>query len=146
MVKKLEKLASSVTENQLVSSVVDSANQIWLAGLGAFAKAQDEGVKLFETLVKEGEAVQERARKVAGDRMDEVTTKATDAWGKIEKVFEGRVANALEALNVPSKKDVDALAKRVSELTAVVEKLTETGEKPEKVAAPRAKANPTAAH
>ena len=92
--------------------------------MGAFAKAQEGGTKLFETLVEEGEKVQKRATKVAGDKITEVKEQATGTWGKLERVFEDRVSQALHGLNVPTKKDVDALSRRVSELTAVTKKLT----------------------
>ena len=55
MPKKLRELANETPETQLAAKVKNSANQIWLAGLGAFAKAQQEGVKMFEALVAEGE-------------------------------------------------------------------------------------------
>jgi len=122
--KKLKQLASSEIDGQFVAAIKDSANQIWLAGLGAFAKAQEGGTKLFDTLVQEGEKVQKRATKVAGDKITEVKEQATGTWGKLERVFEDRVSRALHGLNVPTKKDVDALARRVSELTVVTKKLT----------------------
>ena len=124
MGKKLKHLASSQIDGQFVAAIRDSANQIWLAGLGAFAKAQEGGTKLFETLVEEGEKVQKRATKAAGDTIAEVKEQATGTWGKLERVFEDRVSQALHGLNVPTKKDVDALSRRVSELTVVTKKLT----------------------
>ena len=123
MGKKL-KLANSQIDGQFVAAIRDSANQIWLAGLGAFAKAQEGGTKLFETLVQEGEKVQKRATKAASDTITEVKEQATGTWGKLERVFEDRVSQALHGLNVPTKKDVDALSRRVSELTVVTKKLT----------------------
>ena len=124
MGKKLKHLGSSEIDGQFVAAIRDSANQIWLAGLGAFAKAQEGGTKLFETLVQEGEKVQKRATKVASDTITEVKEQATGTWGKLERVFEDRVSQALHGLNVPTKKDVDALSRRVSELTAVTKKLS----------------------
>jgi poly(hydroxyalkanoate) granule-associated protein len=123
MVKKLKALADA-NDTQLIATIRESANQIWLAGLGAFAKAQEEGGKVFETLVKEGEEVQERARKVADDKITEVKSKATESWDKLEQVFEDRVARALNSLSVPSKRDIDALSERVHELTAATKKLS----------------------
>ena len=124
MGKKLKHLAGNQIDGQLVAAIRDSANQIWLAGLGAFAKAQEGGTKLFETLVEEGEKVQKRATKAAGDTIAEVKEQATGTWGKLERVFEDRVSQALHGLNVPTKKDVDALSRRVSELTVATKKLT----------------------
>ena len=128
MVKKLKELAGNVTENQLAATIRDSAQQIWLAGLGAFVKAQQEGSKVFEALVKEGEAVQAKTRKVAEEKVVEFTKQATGTWDKLEQVFEDRVARALHSLGVPTKQDVQTLAKRVAELTEVVQKLTEAEE------------------
>lgn len=122
MVKKLKALAAG-NDTQLVATIRESATQIWLAGLGAFAKAQEEGGKVFEALVKEGESVQDRAKKVADEKFTEVKSKATENWDKLEQVFEDRVARALNSLSVPSKRDIDDLSARVHELTLATKKL-----------------------
>jgi len=134
MPKRLKELADEATENenqltQLGVKIRESANQIWLAGLGAFSKAQQEGTKMFETLVEEGEKVQERTKVAVDERRGEMRG-AWDklSWDKLEKVFEDRVGRALHALNVPSRKDIDVLSKRVHELTAITKKLAEEEE------------------
>jgi poly(hydroxyalkanoate) granule-associated protein len=124
MSKKLKELAEGKSDTELATLIKNSANQIWLAGLGAFAKAQEEGTKVFETLIKEGEAVQERAKKSADDKISEVKKQATGSWDKLEQVFEERVARALHSLNVPTRKDIEHLSKRVSELTHEVKTLS----------------------
>lgn len=128
MVKKLvvKKLKSVAMDSQLSATIRDSAEQIWLAGLGAFAKAQEEGTKVFDALIREGEAIQKKTRKVTEDKVTEMAAKATGTWDKLEQVFEGRVARALNSLGVPTKADVAALSKRVAELKAEVEKLNGT--------------------
>lgn len=125
MGKKLKALAGGLTENQLAMTVKESAQQIWLAGLGAFAKAQEEGGKVFDALVKEGETIQARTRKLTDEKIAVVAGKAAGTWDRLEQVFEDRVARALGSLGVPSKKDIDKLSKRVVELTAVVQELTD---------------------
>ena len=139
MGKKLKALAGGLTENQLAMTVKDSAQQIWLAGLGAFAKAQEEGGKVFEALVKEGETIQARTRKLTDEKIAVVAGKAAGTWDRLEQVFEDRVARALGSLGVPSKKDIDKLSKRVVELTAVVQGLTEAKPVPKAAAKPAAK-------
>ena len=57
---------------RLSKSLSESAQQIWLAGVGAFGRAQAEGTKLFEGLVKEGLNLEQTARKLAGNRADVV--------------------------------------------------------------------------
>ena len=135
MVRKLKSLAAGGGESKLAQTVRDSAQQIWLAGLGAFSKAQAEGGKVFDTLVKEGQAIQAKTRKVAETKVDEMTstlgklaTKATNQasgnWDKLEQVFEERVARALNRIGVPTNKDIQNLAKRVEQLNASVQRLT----------------------
>jgi poly(hydroxyalkanoate) granule-associated protein len=126
MAKKLKALAGGSNENQLAQTIKDSAHQIWLAGLGAFAKAQEEGTKVFEALVKEGEKIQKRTKEAAEDKFAEARKAATGTWDKLESVFEERVARALHSLNVPTKKDIDTLTHRVAELTAATKKLSGT--------------------
>jgi poly(hydroxyalkanoate) granule-associated protein len=117
------------------SSVKDSAQQIWLAGLGAFAKAQEEGSKVFEALVKDGIGMQTKSQAIAEEKLAEaankmssmaqgMTERATGQWDKLENIFEDRVAKALQRLGVPSAQDVAALTARVEELSKLVESLT----------------------
>ena len=144
MVKKLSKIAAKkaaspagLLDSQLASSVKDSAQQIWLAGMGAFAKAQAEGGKVFEALVKEGVSLQRKTQAVAEEKLgdvtgkmssmaSEVTSKAGASWDKLENIFEERTAKALGKLGVPTAKDVAELQRRVEELSAAVAKLSRT--------------------
>jgi len=115
-------------------SIMESAQQIWLAGLGAFAKAQEQGGHLFETLLQEGSSLEQKTRKLAtgkaGDVRDAVETGVTqvrertqETWDRLEQVFENRVSRALSKLGVPGRKDLDELLKRVDELNREVRKL-----------------------
>ncbi len=136
MVKKLNKTTASKKANTpLTGSVKDSAQQIWQAGLGAFNKAQAEGTKAFEALVKEGVSLQRKTQSVAEEKLSEATSKmstmATDIsskasgqWDKLEGIFEDRVAKALNKLGVPSAKDVNVLIARIDELNKSVQKLS----------------------
>ncbi|WP_374673353.1 phasin family protein [Ideonella sp.] len=141
MVKKLKKMAqqkasspAGLLDNQLAGAVKASAQQIWLAGMGAFAKAQEEGGKVFEALVKEGVGLQRRTQAVAEERLGEVTgkmsamagevtTKANASWDKLESIFEARTAKALGKLGVPTAKDVAELTARVDALASAVAQL-----------------------
>ncbi|MEW5879252.1 MAG: phasin family protein [Pseudomonadota bacterium] len=135
MARKLKAMAASGKDSHLAAAIKESAHQIWLAGLGAFAKAQEEGSKVFEALVREGNSIQKRTMKVTEDRVNEVTSKVTKmagsfqkqanaSWDKLESVFEERVQRALTRLGVPTNKEIQALTKRVEELTASVQKLS----------------------
>jgi poly(hydroxyalkanoate) granule-associated protein len=115
-------------------SIMESAQQIWLAGLGAFAKAQGEGGRLFETLIREGSSLEEKTRKIATSKADEVRgavesgvsqvrERTQETWDKLEQVFESRVARALAKLGVPARKDLDDLIRRVDDLNRQVRRL-----------------------
>lgn len=142
MAKKLKALASSVTDNQLTSTIKESTQQIWLAGLGAYAKAQEEGGKIFEALVQEGEALQTRTRQSADEKIAAMTDKTTGTWGRLEQVFEDRVARAVASLGIPTRKDIDKLSKRMAELTEVVQQLIDAQDEED---APAAEHKPAAA-
>ena len=136
MVSKTPKNAAPKPESApLPGSVKDSAQQIWQAGLGAFTRAQAEGSKAFETLVKEGVNIQRKTQAAAEERISEATdkmasmaselsSKATGQWDKLETIFEDRVAKALNKLGVPSAQDVNALVARIDELTKTVKELS----------------------
>ena len=105
----------------------------WLAGLGAFSKAQEEGGKVFEALVKEGMTIQRKTQAVAEEKITEATnrmthmasdigSKAQGQWDKLENIFEERVAKALGKLGVPSARDIEALHARIEALTTAAGK------------------------
>ncbi|MGK5048066.1 phasin family protein [Janthinobacterium sp. GB4P2] len=152
MVKKLKELTE---DKELASAVRSSAQQIWQAGLGAFAKAQEEGGRVFSKLVKEGTEFQKRAEdKVAdvsdsvGKLADGVGKQASGSWDKLEQVFEERVARALATIGVPMQNDIAALHAKIDALSVQVAALSAKAApapKPKAVAKPAVKAAPKAA-
>jgi poly(hydroxyalkanoate) granule-associated protein len=115
--ERLKELAGSATESHLAKTINESGNEIWLAGLGALSNAQHEGGKAFETLVAEGEKVQERMKGAGDEWVTELSDKATGVWDEFQEVFQDRVARVLGSLNVPSRHDIDTLSKRVHVIT-----------------------------
>ena len=157
MVTKLQKGTSATASASpssvgahLSGSVKDSAQQIWQAGLGAFAKAQAEGTRAFEALVKEGTTLQRKTQAAAEEKISEATSrmsnmatdissKASGQWDKLENIFEERVAKALNKLGVPSAKDINALIARIDALNESVQKLSAAGKPAAKKAVAPAK-------
>jgi len=125
----MENALKSLTDRQLAGVARDSARQIWLAGLGAYSLAETEGNKLFRSLVTEGESLEGRIRVAAEEKADQVRVKVTHARDKLEQVFEKRVAQALEALAVPAKDDVEALSRKIEELSVRIQALQEDAHK-----------------
>ncbi|HEX6613157.1 MAG TPA: phasin family protein [Rhodanobacteraceae bacterium] len=107
--------------------MMESAQQVWLAGLGALSKAQQEGGRFFETLVEEGAQVQEKTRNYtqaqfeqaqrrAGPWVSEARKRTGDALGKFGQMFDQRLARAMERMQMPTREDFDKLSARMEEL------------------------------
>jgi poly(hydroxyalkanoate) granule-associated protein len=127
--KKASRGASAAPEGDMARMMAESAQRIWLAGLGAFERARAEGPKVFETLVEQGLALRGRARDAADQALKAVRDHAAGAGGrfdKLEQVFEQRVSKSLSRLGVLTRAEVGDLARQVSELTQEVRKLTAT--------------------
>jgi poly(hydroxyalkanoate) granule-associated protein len=136
MLKKAKAQAKAHLEDLegMPQGILESSRQIWLAGLGAFSRAQAEGMKMFETLVDQGRSLESRTRRAATEtaaaaagaaaqKAKEVHAMAGGTWDKLEQVFEDRVARALSKLGVYSQKDVERLAERVDALAEAVNTL-----------------------
>lgn len=103
----------------------ESAQEIWLAGLGAFALAGDEGGKLFKQLVKRGEGME----KVNKARIHQLTARAESLRGEARSAvtrlttpIEDGMTNAMHRLGVPTRREIQTLTRKVEELTRVVAK------------------------
>ena len=124
--KKVEEKATLLTD------VKHAARQIWLAGLGAYSKAGQEGADYLKDLIKSGESVEKQGKKLVTEQVEaahdtvktsvsSVKEKVEVQLDKVEKAFDARVASALNRLGIPSKKDVAALSAKLDELSAVLE-------------------------
>jgi poly(hydroxyalkanoate) granule-associated protein len=117
------------------------AQQIWLAGLGAFSKAQQDGAKAFEKLIHDGISMQRQAQGTAEEKLAEATKRATQAaqhlnerasgqWDRLEGLFEERVAKALHRMGMPSIHDLQALQSRIDALEAKLHAAPKSASKP----------------
>lgn len=116
----------------------ESAQAIWLAGLGALATAGDEGSKIFQQLVKRGESVDKANRssmkKLAG-KVGDLRDDASSMIGtRVKKPLDKGMATALHRLGVPTRSEIVELTKRVEALTRAVEKKQKNGRRPHKAA------------
>lgn len=154
MERKLKAMEQS--GGQLAETVRSSAQQIWQAGLGAFARAQEEGADMFAQLVKEGADFQERKLQEAEQRMSgmtETVTKMADSfsrqaagyWEKMESMLEDRVARSLRGLGVPTQQDIRALTEKVAALDKSVHALSAKPKAAAKKPAPKAQPKKSAA-
>ena len=120
--------------------VMDSAQQIWLAGLGALSRTQQEGGKFFDALVEEGVRIQEKTHAYTQEQMKQARAQTTPwveaarkrtntAMGKLEEAFDERIARAMKRMNMPSQKDVQDLSARLDALAKEIRSGSSTGAK-----------------
>ena len=144
MAKVAVKKAVSKSETTVLADVKGYARKIYLAGLGAYAKAGSEGTEYFKELVKAGEGVESKGKKLVDEQVEaansqiesvkqSVNSNVTSVKGKvevqldkIEKAFDTRVASALNRIGIPSKQDVEALSAKLDELSALLEHVART--------------------
>ena len=106
-------------------AIRDSAQKIWLAGLGAFERARTEGPRMFETLVEQGRSMGARAMGAADEALKNVreANYSGGRWDKLEQVFEDRVSKSLGRLGVLTARDVEDLSRQVGELNDTVRRM-----------------------
>ncbi|MBK1886057.1 MULTISPECIES: phasin family protein [Marinobacter] len=110
---------------QLAAKIKDSARQIWLAGLGAYTKAEEDTGRFFDRLVQEGEQLENKTRgavekqiRSVEDRVEGVRERATGTWDRLEHLFDERVSGALRRLGIHRSEDIAALEHRIEALEA----------------------------
>ncbi|MBC8998293.1 phasin family protein [Pseudomonas sp. N40(2020)] len=120
-----------------LSDVKSYARKIWLAGLGAYAKVGQEGSDYFQELIKAGQTVEKKGKKVVTEKLEAANAEIDEArdevssfkgrvevqLDKVEKAFDSRVASALNRIGIPSKHDVETLSAKLDELTALLERV-----------------------
>jgi len=123
---------------QLAAKIKGSARQIWLAGLGAFTKAEEDTGKFFERLVQEGEQLENKTRgavekqiRSVEDRVEEVRERATGTWDRLEHLFDERVSGALRRLGIHRREDIEGLERRIEALEAELSALREKSNRDE---------------
>ena len=125
---------SPENDPQLADKIKGSARQIWLAGLGAYTKAEEDAGKFFDRLVQEGEQLESKTRGVVGkqirtveDRVGEVRERATGTWDKLEHMFDQRVSGALRRLGIHRREEIEALEHRIAALESELTRLRDSG-------------------
>ena len=112
--------------NETARAINDSAQKIWLAGLGAFERARAEGPRMFDTLVEQGKSLGGQARDAADQALRSLKEQASGAGGrfdKLEQVFEDRVSKSLKRLGVMTRSEVADLSQGVRDLSDQVREM-----------------------
>ncbi|TBU76877.1 poly(3-hydroxyalkanoate) granule-associated protein PhaI [Pseudomonas daroniae] len=124
----------------VVSDAPSYARKVWLAGLGVYAKAGQEGLDYLRELIRLGAEAEQRGKKQVNEqveaangqidgvksRVSVVKNKVAARIEKIEQAFDSRVAGALNRLGVPARQDIEALSAKLDELSALLEHVART--------------------
>jgi poly(hydroxyalkanoate) granule-associated protein len=140
-------MAKKKKAKEIQAEVVESAHKIWLAGLGALAAAEEEGSKLFKSLVERGEGIESRGKvhvEKAKGAVGGVKVVADSYLETFERSIDDRINSVMNRLGVPSKGDLDSLSERVEDLAKAVAKIKTTeASKPRATRKPAAKKTAT---
>ena len=126
--KPVKSKSKSASERRSMLDFRKYTKQIWLAGLGAFSRAEEEGNKLFDSLVKVGEELESKTVDIADQTVEKVSEKAresvTDTKDKVEKLIDNSVHHSLNRIGLVTLKDVQHLERLILQLHAKVDELT----------------------
>lgn len=150
--KTTRKTTRRPAKKAATTQVKDTANKVWLAGLGAVAMAEEEGGKLFKGLVSKGKEFEETGREKLGQAQKTVETmagvarhkveeatgdvreRATELWARVEDEWDDRMARTLRKFGVPTRSEIARLTRRIEELTQLVEKKSMTARRTRRAA------------
>jgi len=114
---KTETVKESATK--FTDDVVKTGRNIYLAGLGAMATAEEEARQLFDKMVDKGEQIDKNEKSLV-DQATETVKKVSE---QVEKTFQETVATTLNRAGIPTSDEIRTLIDRVEELNTKVENL-----------------------
>lgn len=109
--------------------MLDMARKVLLAGIGAVALTQEEVEKFVNKLIDRGEIAEKDGRKLINDVVEKRRRKAEEITTEAEVTYESRMEEVLARMNIPSKSDIDALSRKVTDLTKKVDELSKQQKK-----------------
>jgi len=120
----------------LPDEITGRAREIWLAGLGALSRLEEEGDKVFTDLVKRGESYEAKRREqIEGvtsglrDRQEALTKDVSErldtATESVEKAVSDTLSGTLGRIGVPTRAEVRGLSRKVGELSQKLDALSQ---------------------
>jgi len=120
----------------LPDEVTGRAREIWLAGLGALSRLEQEGDKVFESLVERGKDYEDKRsqqfkeatenfRQQQESLTHDVSKRLDDATKSVEKAVSDTLSGTLGRIGVPTRDEVRGLSRRVGELSEKLDALSQ---------------------
>jgi poly(hydroxyalkanoate) granule-associated protein len=117
---------------EIADGVTTRGREVWLAGLGALATAEEQGATFYQGLVKQGEklvergeGVEKRGKERIAEVREDVEARRDAAMERVETNVTEPVMDALQRLGVPTRGEVQRLSRQVESLTERVNLLLE---------------------
>lgn len=126
---------TTIDVSNLPEEVSSRAREIWLAGLGALSRLEEEGDKVFRNLVERGEDYEKKRRQQIEDAASNlqkqqesltegVTRRIDDATKSVEKAVSDTFSGTLNRIGVPTRDEVQGLSKKVGDLSSKLDALS----------------------
>lgn len=107
----------------LADEMLESAHRVWLAGLGALARAEEEGSRLFSQLVERGRESEAGGRGRVDETVRGAAGSVRSAAEAVSAGIEAQVGEAMRRMGVPTRDEIRELSRRVEELAAKVDRM-----------------------
>ncbi len=110
----------------------ERAKEIWLAGLGALSAVEEEGSKLFRTLVDRGASYEKKRKEQLDELWDEVSeryektgSKINESFDKTEERIEKNFKSIISGLGIPTRREIEELSNKVDALNKKLDSMKE---------------------
>ncbi|MES3629250.1 MAG: phasin family protein [Longimonas sp.] len=128
--------------SKLPEELTERGREVWLAGLGALSRVEEEGDRVFKDLVNRGEKYEEKRRKQLDDaaaemnkqqesiteefnrRFEDVSKRVSDAAQTVEQTVSSTLNDTLGRLGVPTREEVQGLSSKVGQLSEKLDALS----------------------
>jgi poly(hydroxyalkanoate) granule-associated protein len=107
--------------------LVQAGRNVWFAGLGAVAMAEDEARGTFHRLVNRGRELDKDKESRIGRTVEDLSGRAKNFTRKVETQFQDTMHATLRRVGVPNRDEIQTLIRRVEELTHKVDQLKTKG-------------------
>ncbi len=130
MGKTLTPLIDRVSNEQLLVKARESVRKLWLCGLGAYSLATKSGVRTFDSLIREGQAIRPKARQQIEEKSVELMNNASATLQRSEQLVKERFLRPLDFVLLATRRDIEQLSLRVIQLSTEVHSLATGKAKP----------------
>lgn len=106
---------------ELGDDVYKTGRNVWLAGLGVMATAEERARDMYDELITKGEQFEKSEDNRVVKAFDSAAGRVKTFGRAVEEGVQNGVATVLHRVGIPSQKEIHTLIDRVEKLTDKVE-------------------------